>query len=135
MTNISSLAALSSSPFTPQASSTSGTSGSGSSNGVTTQTSLANQDVFLQLLVAQLKNQDPEQPADGTAFVTQLAQFTTLQENTQATTDLNQILAYFNSMTTPPATPPAAAAMAASVNNPSGTAGQTNGAIQPKSGI
>ena len=129
MTNISSLAALSSSPFTPQASSTSGTSGSGSSNGVTPQTSLANQDVFLQLLVAQLKNQDPEQPADGTAFVTQLAQFTTLQENTQATTDLNAILAYFKTLATPPATPPAAAAVAASVNNPSGTA------IQPKAGI
>lgn len=34
---------------------------------------------FFQLLVAQLKNQDPLQPMDNTQFVTQLAQFTTLQ--------------------------------------------------------
>ena len=33
---------------------------------------LANQNVFLQLLVAQLKYQDPQNPADGTQFITQL---------------------------------------------------------------
>ncbi|MGD1093100.1 MAG: flagellar hook capping FlgD N-terminal domain-containing protein [Bryobacteraceae bacterium] len=54
--------------------------------------SLANQNVFLQLLVAQLENQDPENPSDGTQFVTQLAQFTTLQEQTQGTSDLDSIL-------------------------------------------
>ena len=134
MTNISSLAALSSSPFRAQASSTSGAAGS-SSKEVTPQTSLANQDVFLQLLVAQLKNQNPQQPADGTAFVTQLAQFTTLQENTQATTDLNQILAYFKTLSAPPATPPAGAAAVANEKIPSGTVGEVNGAIQPKAGI
>jgi flagellar basal-body rod modification protein FlgD len=53
---------------------------------------LASQSVFLQLLIAQLKNQDPQNPADGTQFVTQLAQFTTLEQQTQATTDLNSIL-------------------------------------------
>jgi flagellar basal-body rod modification protein FlgD len=58
-----------------------------------TVTNLASQGVFLQLLVAQLKNQDPEQPTDGTAFVTELAQFTTLQEDTQSATDLNTIVA------------------------------------------
>jgi flagellar basal-body rod modification protein FlgD len=65
-------------------------------------TNLASQDVFLQLLVAQLKNQDPEQPTDGTAFVTELAQFTTLQEDTTSATDLNTIVASLP--TTPPAT-------------------------------
>jgi flagellar basal-body rod modification protein FlgD len=53
---------------------------------------LASQSVFLQLLIAQLKNQDPQNPADGTQFITQLAQFTTLEQQTQATTDLNSIL-------------------------------------------
>jgi flagellar basal-body rod modification protein FlgD len=57
-----------------------------------TNTNLANQNVFMQLLVAQLENQDPQNPADGTQFVTQLAQFTTLQENTQSTQDLGSIL-------------------------------------------
>ena len=35
---------------------------------------------FLQLLVAQIKGQDPMNPMDGTQFVTQLAQFTSLEE-------------------------------------------------------
>jgi flagellar basal-body rod modification protein FlgD len=47
---------------------------------------------FLQLLIAQLKNQDPENPMDGTAFVTQLAQFTSVQQETQSTSDLNLML-------------------------------------------
>jgi flagellar basal-body rod modification protein FlgD len=58
----------------------------------TNPSSLANENVFLQLLVAQLQNQDPENPADGTQFVTQLAQFTTLQEQTKGTSDLDSIL-------------------------------------------
>jgi flagellar hook assembly protein FlgD len=71
------------------------TSGSGTTAATGTTAAaggLANESVFLQLLVAQLKNQDPQNPADGTAFVTQLAQFTTLEQDTQSTTDLNQIL-------------------------------------------
>jgi flagellar basal-body rod modification protein FlgD len=58
--------------------------------------SLANENTFLQLLVAQLKNQDPDNPADGTTFVTQLAQFTTLEQETQSRTDLDQILTAAN---------------------------------------
>jgi flagellar basal-body rod modification protein FlgD len=72
-------------------------------------TNLASQGVFLQLLVAQLKNQDPEQPTDGTAFVTELAQFTTLQEDTESATDLDKIVASLPSPapTTPTTTPAA----------------------------
>ncbi len=40
------------------------------------------QNMFLQLLVAQLKNQDPTQPMDSTTFVTQLAQFQQLEATT-----------------------------------------------------
>lgn len=36
-------------------------------------------DQFLQLLVAQLKYQDPSSPADMTTFMTQTAQFTELE--------------------------------------------------------
>ncbi len=36
--------------------------------------------VFLQLLVSQLQNQDPLNPADSTTFVTQLAQFSELEQ-------------------------------------------------------
>ena len=42
-----------------------------------------NEDSFLQLLVAELQNQDPSNPADGTQFVTQLAEFQ------QLTTSMN----------------------------------------------
>ena len=50
---------------------------------------LANQSTFLQLLVAQLKNQDPTQPKDGTTFVTQLAQFSDLEQNLGSRQDLD----------------------------------------------
>ncbi|MET0282590.1 MAG: flagellar hook assembly protein FlgD [Steroidobacteraceae bacterium] len=36
------------------------------------------QDAFLQLMVAQMKNQDPTNPADSTEFLSQLAQFSTV---------------------------------------------------------
>lgn len=36
--------------------------------------------VFLQLLVSQLQNQDPLNPTDSTTFVTQLAQFSELEQ-------------------------------------------------------
>lgn len=41
---------------------------------------LANENTFLQLFTAQLKNQNPLSPADGTQFVSQLAQFSELEQ-------------------------------------------------------
>jgi flagellar basal-body rod modification protein FlgD len=58
---------------------------------------LTNRTVFLQLLVAQLKNQDPANPADPTQFVTQLAQFSELEQSTQQTADLDSILKLLSS--------------------------------------
>ena len=46
----------------------------------TSSSSLANETTFLQLLVAQIKNQDPTQPMDSTAFLSQLAQFSQLEQ-------------------------------------------------------
>ncbi|MCZ2153537.1 MAG: hypothetical protein LC114_06490 [Bryobacterales bacterium] len=41
---------------------------------------LANKQTFLTLLVAQIKNQNPLNPADGTEFLSQLAQFSELEQ-------------------------------------------------------
>ena len=38
------------------------------------------QQMFLELLVAQIKNQDPLSPADPTQFTSQLAQFSELEQ-------------------------------------------------------
>jgi flagellar basal-body rod modification protein FlgD len=51
----------------------------------------ASKNTFLQLLVAQLKNQDPLKPQDGSAFVAQLAQFSTLEQTIAARQDLDAI--------------------------------------------
>lgn len=41
---------------------------------------LAMKETFLMLLVAQIKNQNPLNPADGTEFLSQLAQFTQVEQ-------------------------------------------------------
>ncbi len=52
---------------------------------------LANRDTFLQLLVAQIRNQDPLNPQDGIQFVSQLAQFSQLEQTMQMQQDLTSI--------------------------------------------
>lgn len=64
--------------------------------------SLANTDTFLKLLVAQIQNQDPAQPTDGAQFLTQLAQFSSLEQ----LVSINQGIGTLSTdlTTTPPAT-------------------------------
>ena len=50
-----------------------------SSNGVN-NSGTSQRDMFMTLLVAQLKNQDPLQPQDGAEFVAQLTQFNSLDQ-------------------------------------------------------
>ena len=60
----------------------------------TTSTSTApSQEVFLQLLVAQMKNQDPMNPTDSTQYVSQLAQFSELEQVIAIRNDLDAQLA------------------------------------------
>lgn len=53
-----------------------------SSDAPSTSNSLdnVNENQFLQLLVAQIHYQDPTNPTDSTTFVTQLAQFSSLEQ-------------------------------------------------------
>jgi flagellar basal-body rod modification protein FlgD len=75
-----------------------------SSSSLSSTNSLATQSTFLQLLVAQLKNQDPTQPVDGTTFVTQLAQFSDVEQNLAMRQDLDAMsLKYDGTNSTTPA--------------------------------
>jgi len=52
---------------------------------------LANRDTFLKLLIAQIRNQNPLNPSDGTQFLSQLAQFSSLEQNLQIRGSLDAI--------------------------------------------
>lgn len=76
-----------------------------SSSSSSSANSLASESTFLQLLVAQLQNQDPTQPVDGTTFVTQLAEFSDVEQNLAMRQDLDSMsLKYDGSNSTTPAT-------------------------------
>ena len=49
------------------------------------------QNQFLQLLVAQIKGQNPLNPMEGSEFVSQLAQFSSLEELTHMRTTLDAV--------------------------------------------
>jgi flagellar basal-body rod modification protein FlgD len=69
------------SPVTSGSQPSTGTSSSSSSlSSASAQAAQVTEQQFLQLLVAQLKNQDPLNPMDGTQFVSQLAQFSELEQ-------------------------------------------------------
>jgi flagellar hook assembly protein FlgD len=62
---------------------TNGTSGTGSaSTSANSVTSLTSEQTFLQLLVAQIQNQDPLNPTDSIQFVSQLVQYAELGQLT-----------------------------------------------------
>lgn len=82
--------------------STGSTSAANAGTALSATSASTDQNMFLQLLVAQLQNQDPTQPMDSTTFVTQLAQFQQLEStNNMAAsisgiqTDTNQLVTDF----------------------------------------
>ncbi len=76
---------------TSSATSTANSSTAAAAAALSGNSALANEDTFLKLLVAQLQNQDPLQPQDGTQFVSQLAQFSGLEQNLAMRSDLDAI--------------------------------------------
>ena len=66
----------------------------------TSNASLTSEDTFLKLLVAQIQNQDPTSPSDPTQFVSQLTQYSELEQLIQINTGVASL------------TPPAAASPA-----------------------
>ena len=59
----------------------------------TTSPASADKDMFLQLLVAQMRNQDPANPTDSSEFLAQTAQFTALEKMQQVADQTSQLVA------------------------------------------
>ena len=65
--------------------------GSTTSNLYSSDTKTLGKDDFLKLLVTQLQNQDPLNPTDSTEFVSQLAQFSSLEQLTSVNDNLKVV--------------------------------------------
>lgn len=80
------------SPIDPTSASSAASSAAASST--TDASNGLDPNAFLQLLVAQMKYQDPSAPTDPTAFMTQLAQFTEVQNLQTISTTMNSALSW-----------------------------------------
>ncbi|MFY9725600.1 MAG: flagellar hook capping FlgD N-terminal domain-containing protein [Bryobacteraceae bacterium] len=87
----------------------------GSASTSASASAASDQNMFLQLLVAQLENQDPLNPVDGTTFVTQLAEFQQLDTSISTGSDVASILQDLNTLVG-----------AGNTNSNSNTSGTTN---------
>ena len=86
-----------------QAQATTGTGNSAaSSSSASSINSLTSESTFLQLLVAQIQNQDPLNPTDSIQFVGQLVQYSELEQLMGINQGV-QTLAGTSTSTTPPA--------------------------------
>jgi flagellar basal-body rod modification protein FlgD len=99
------------------------TSGSGAASGTaassTGGTPAPSEEVFLQLLVSQIQNQDPLNPTDSTQFVSQLAQFSELEQVVAIRSDIETAMSSSaQQSSTNPATP---TDTSTTPTNPSGT--------------
>jgi flagellar basal-body rod modification protein FlgD len=70
------------------------TTGKSNSTGQTTTTSSNSVDynTFLQLLIAEMKNQDPTNPTDTSQYMSQFAQLSTVEQAMQTNTKLDSLL-------------------------------------------
>ena len=63
-----------------------------STNNVAAQSATVNYNQFLQLLVAELQNQDPTSPTDPTQYMSQLASFSSVEQQIQTNSKLDNML-------------------------------------------
>jgi flagellar basal-body rod modification protein FlgD len=64
---------------------------SGTTNSTQPNKNVLGKDDFLKMLIAQLKNQDPLNPLDGSNFAAQLAQFSSLEQLQNMNTQLGSL--------------------------------------------
>jgi flagellar basal-body rod modification protein FlgD len=78
---------------TPVSATSSTTSSTASSTtAATTASATVDYNQFLQLMVAELKNQDPTTPTDPTQFMSQLASFSQVEQQINTNTKLDTML-------------------------------------------
>jgi flagellar basal-body rod modification protein FlgD len=88
-----------------------------STSGVKSDPAKDKQNEFLLLLVAQLKGQNPLNPIEGSEFVAQLAQFSSLEELTKIRTSMDEVQKVLTASAAV-ASPPTAATPDASTSGP-----------------
>lgn len=114
------------------ASAVNGLTGSSASNSASSSSSSASslsapsEEMFLQLLVAQLQNQDPLNPTDSTQFVSQLAQFSELEQVIAIRGDIESYAAKSQAADTSSGTDPNANGGAGSGSTPNTDSSTTN---------
>jgi len=91
----------------PTSSSTANSSAASAASQAAGSSSAPTESMFLQLLVAQMKYQDPTSPQDPTQFVGELAQFSQLEQTIGIKSDTDAISQDLSAATAPPATTPA----------------------------
>jgi flagellar basal-body rod modification protein FlgD len=79
--------------------STSNVTSSASSTGSSGSNAAMGETDFLQLMIQELKNQDPMNPMDGTQYASQLAQFSSLEQLTNLNNTMTQSVAANASLT------------------------------------
>ncbi|MGX4802611.1 flagellar hook assembly protein FlgD [Bradyrhizobium guangdongense] len=77
----------------PSATDTTSTNPTGStSTGATSMSKGVDYNTFLQLLIAEMKNQDPTNPTDTSQYMSQFAQLSTVEQAMQTNTKLDSLL-------------------------------------------
>ncbi|MCQ2753916.1 MAG: hypothetical protein MJ231_02590 [bacterium] len=66
--------------------------------GETKSTDTSDSNVFLTLMLEQMKSQDPTEPTDNTEWLSQLAQYSSLEQMTQMNSGLSNCMQYMQAM-------------------------------------
>lgn len=84
------------------------TTGTGTSTTTKTTSAMGDYNTFLQLLIAQARNQDPTNPTDPAQYVQQFASLSQVEQSVTANAKLDKIIAGLEALKPPaPETPDA----------------------------
>ncbi len=76
--------------------STNNSAGGAGASTATQQTPTLDYNDFLQLMIAQLQNQDPLNPTDSSQFMSQIAEFSNVEQGINTNSKLDQLLVNSN---------------------------------------